>query len=499
MNSISTEIRHSQSRAQDFADLEYRRKFMKLTDKDCASIRLIKDIIDRELPIALDSFYEQVRKTPETSSFFPTESKIGHAKHAQQDHWKNISSANFDQKYAEKVHIIGSVHARIGLEPRWYIGGYAIVLDHLIRSIISDLAPKTGLFAKKPAISAEQMGDAIASLTKAVMLEMDLTISVYLEEAEKARQKSRDEVIHKEQTFVADSFGVILSEVAERNLSQKMDKELPAAYIPLRDNLNGAIESLRETLGIVNDTTETIDITAGEINSAAQDLAHRTEQQAVSVEKTAAAVEEITATVTSTASRVSEANTFVNNCQNITEQFGVMINRATSAMSEIERSSEAISKITNVMSNIAIQTNLLALNTGVEAARAGEAGSGFRVLAQEIRDLANRAGNASKEVKELVETSRGQVLSGVSIMEEAGHAISTIISSVADIGDHLKAIAEAASEQATALQEVNNAVSTIDQGTRQNAAMVEQTSAASSGMAQQARQLKGLLNEFTLS
>lgn len=498
MNSISTEIRHSQNRAQDFADLEYRRKFMNLTDADCASIRLIKDIIDRELPIALDVFYEQVRKTPETNHFFSSEPKIAHAKQAQQNHWKNISSANFDQNYAEKVHTIGSVHAKIGLEPRWYIGGYAIVLDHLIRSIVNECTPKPGLFTKKPAISMEQMGNALASLCKAVMLEMDLTISVYLEEAEKARQKSRDEVIQKEQAFVADSFGIILSEVAERNLSQKMDKELPPAYVPMRDNLNGAIQSLRETLGIVSDTTETIDITADEINSAAQNLAHRTEQQAVSVEKTAAAVEEITATVTSTAARVAEANTFVNDCQNITEQFGVMINRATAAMSEIERSSEAISKITNVMSNIAIQTNLLALNTGVEAARAGEAGSGFRVLAQEIRDLANRAGNASKEVKELVETSRGQVLSGVSIMGEAGHAISTIISSVADIGDHLKAIAQAASEQATALQEVNNAVSTIDQGTRQNAAMVEKTSAASSDMAQQARQLKGLLNEFTL-
>ncbi|OUI99824.1 hypothetical protein HK20_01915 [Acetobacter sp. DsW_54] len=209
---------------------------MQLTDKDCASIRLIKDIIDRELPIALDIFYEQVRKTPETRSFFPTEAKIAHAKHAQQEHWKNISSANFDQKYAEKVHTIGSVHARIGLEPRWYIGGYTIVLDHLIRSIISDLTPKTGLFAKKATISTEEMGEAIASLCKAVMLEMDLTISVYLEEAEKARQKSRDEVILREQTFVADSFGIILSEVAERNLSQKMDKELPSAYIPLRDN-----------------------------------------------------------------------------------------------------------------------------------------------------------------------------------------------------------------------------------------------------------------------
>ncbi|MFT9418785.1 protoglobin domain-containing protein [Acetobacter sp.] len=499
MNSISKEIKHSQIRAHDFADLEYRRKFMKLSDEECASIRLIKDIIDRELPVALEVFYEQVRKTPETSKFFSSEAHIERAKHAQQQHWKNISSANFDQKHAEKVYTIGNVHARIGLEPRWYIGGYAIVMNHLIRSVISTLVSKPGLFTKKTAISIEEIGGALASLCSAVMLEMDLTISVYQEEAEKARQKSRDELIQKEQTFVADSFGIILSEVAERNLSQKMDKELPSAYIPMRDNLNGAIESLRDTLEIVNDTTETIDITAGEINSAAQDLAHRTEQQAISVEKTASAVEQITATVTSTAARVTEANAFVSNCQNITEQFGVMINRATAAMSEIEKSSEAISKITNVMSNIAIQTNLLALNTGVEAARAGEAGSGFRVLAQEIRDLANRAGNASKEVKELVETSREQVLSGVSIMEEAGHAISTIISSVADIGDHLKAIAEAASEQATALQEVNNAVSSIDQGTRQNAAMVEETSAASSGMAQQARRLKGLLNEFTLS
>ena len=497
MNAISYPLQGKKN-DNEFSGLKSRQAFMDLTDADCMSIRSIKEIIDRELPKALDSFYEQVRKTDETRAFFSSENHIAHAKAAQQEHWKSISSARFDQAYAAKVNAIGTVHAKIGLEPRWYIGGYAVVMDHLIHAIIKDMPLKTGLFSKGKEMVAQSLGDVLGSLVKAVFLEMDLTISVYLDEAEKARQKARDEAIQKEQRFVCSRFGTVIKDIAERNLSSGMKDALPDAYIPLRDDLNAAITSLRETLKVAIETTSIIDISASEISSAVQDMEKRTERQVSSVEKTAAAIEEITATVTSTADRVSDANTFIKNCQAITEQFGIMTRKATEVMGEIARSSAAISDITQVMESIASQTNLLALNAAVEAARAGDAGKGFTVLAQEIRGLAGRAGEASKEVRTLVSTSREQVTTGVNIMEEAGSAIDTIIGSVSEISDHLKAIATATKEQASALQDVNNAVATIDQGTRQNAAMVEQPSAASTNMAGQASQLRGFLSAFRL-
>lgn len=493
MNAISYP-QQGKKNDNEFSGLKSRQAFMDLTDADCMSIRSIKEIIDRELPKALDSFYEQVRKTDEMRAFFSSENHIAHAKAAQQEHWKSISSARFDPTYAAKVNAIGTVHAKIGLEPRWYIGGYAVVMDHLIHAIIKDMPLKTGLFSKGKKMVAQSLGDVLGSLVKAVFLEMDLTISVYLDEAEKAR----DEAIQKEQRFVCSRFGTVIKDIAERNLSSGMKDALPDAYIPLRDDLNAAITSLRETLKVAIETTGIIDISASEISSAVQDMEKRTERQASSVEKTAAAIEEITATVTSTADRVSDANTFIKNCQAITEQFGIMTRKATEVMGEIARSSAAISDITQVMESIASQTNLLALNAAVEAARAGDAGKGFTVLAQEIRGLAGRAGEASKEVRTLVSTSREQVTTGVTIMEEAGSVIDTIIGSVSEISDHLKAIATATKEQASALQDVNNAVASIDQGTRQNAAMVEQTSAASTNMAGQASQLRGFLSAFRL-
>lgn len=482
---------------QDLSDLESRRQFMGLTDADCSTIRSIKTIIDSELPQALDRFYAQVRHTPETRDFFSSETHIEHAKEAQQEHWKNISSASFGREYAQNVGRIGSIHARIGLEPRWYIGGYAIVLDHLIHAIVANAFPKGGFFDKKQTTS-QKLGDQISSLFKAVLFEMDLTISVYLAEAEKSRAMVRDEAIAKEQIFVAESFGSVIQDIAEQNLARTMGSDVPEPYLPLRDNLNAAIDSLRTTLMVASDTAYNIDVATQEISDASGELAQRTERQAASVEKTAAAIEQITATVSSTASRVSEANNFVDNCLDSIQHFGGMIDRANEAMAEIERSTEAINKITDIMDAVAIQTNILALNTAVEAARAAGAGNGFKVLAEQIRELANRAGSASKDVRGLAGTSKVQVGQGVSIMREAGHDMKIIIAGIVEIRAHLKAIEEAAREQAAALQSVNGAVATIDEGTRQNAAMAERTSAASEGMVQEAGQLRVLLDGFHL-
>ncbi|WP_338333168.1 globin-coupled sensor protein [Acetobacter sp. LMG 32666] len=482
---------------QNLSDLDSRRHFMGLKETDCETLRSIKTIIDNELPQALDAFYAQVRQTPETRGFFTSETHIEHAKGAQKEHWKNISSANFGREYAQNVSRIGSIHAQIGLEPRWYIGGYAIVMDHLIHAIVMNAFPKGGLFGKKNAV-AKNLSDQISSLCKAVLFEMDLTISVYLAEAEKSRTSARNEAIAKEQFFVTESFGSVIQDIAEQNLAQNMGSDVPEAYLPLRDNLNAAIHALRNTLMAASDTAHNIDVVTQEISDASGELAQRTERQAASVEKTAAAIEQITATVSSTASRVSEANHFVEDCLNSIQHFGGMIDRANDAMVEIERSTEAINKITDIMDAVAIQTNILALNTAVEAARAADAGNGFKVLAQQIRELANRAGVASKDVRGLAGTSRTQVGQGVSIMKEAGHDMKIIIAGIVEIRSHLKAIEEAAREQAAALQSVNGAVATIDEGTRQNAAMAERTSTASEGMVQEANQLRLLLDGFHL-
>lgn len=499
MSKFSAIIKNPSENLEDIDDLKSRLRFLQLEERDCLAIRRIETYVNQALPKALDAFYETVRREPKTRAFFSSEDQIQQAKSAQLIYWKNISAANFGLQYANTVRRIGRTHAMIGLEPRWYISGYALLLASIIHDVTAQLAPPMPLMP--PRMAFPKLTESLASLCKAVFLDMDLTISIYIDEAKKLNKEEMaklDEAIERERQFVTERFGRIIDALAGKDLSHTVEGDFPTTYLPMRDNLNHAISSLCQTLHAISEATESIDNTADEINSAAQDLAQRTEKQAASVEKTAAAVEEITATVTSTESRVGEATRFVAECQTITERFGTMIRRATTAMEEIERSAEAVNKITNVISNIATQTNLLALNTGVEAAHAGEAGSGFRVLAQEIRKLANQVGDASEEVKDLITTSQTHVSSGSTIMKDASEAIDTIISSVANIGTHLQEISKATSEQASALRDVNGAVVTIDQGTRENAAMVEQTSAATSNMAQRTRQLKQLLSEFVL-
>lgn len=476
-----------------------RLSFMELSPESCAALASLKAMIDRELPVGLERFYAQVRCTPETSRFFSSEDHMDRAKGAQTSHWRNISNGDFAGDYAARVRAIGTVHARIGLEPRWYIGGYAIVLDHLINAAIAEFFPRTGGWrTPKPKMTPAAFGKALGSLAKTVLLDMDLAISVYLEEADKAKQTAQAEAIASEQRLVSESFGMAMASVADKDLTCRVASGLPEAYHPLRDDFNNAVETLRAALQTVGETAGSIDAAAGEVSAVATDLSRRAESQAASVEETAAALDQITVTVKNAARRAEEAGDLVARARASAERSEEIVQKAIATMGEIERSANAIGSITDMMDEIAFQTNLLALNAGIEAARAGESGKGFAVVAQEVRVLAQRAAGAAKEIKALIAKSDIEVKSGVSLVGETGTVLQAIIGNVQEISGHVLAIAEASREQSTALGEINLAVGAIDQGTQQNAAVVEETTAASVHLASKAEELKTLLAGFAL-
>jgi methyl-accepting chemotaxis protein len=237
---------------------------------------------------------------------------------------------------------------------------------------------------------------------------------------------------------------------------------------------------------------------ADEITRSSDDLAKRTERQAASLKQTAAALDQINATVGKTASGASEARDVVNAAKSDAERSGKVVRETVTAMQEIETSSKQISSIIGVIDEIAFQTNLLALNAGVEAARAGDAGRGFAVVATEVRALAQRSADAAKEIKALIATSGRQVAEGVTLVGETGAALGRIMALVANLDAQVAAIAGSAKEQATGLKEVNAAINQMDQVTQQNAAMVEQTSAASHAMADEAAALAALVEQFSI-
>ncbi len=278
------------------SNLANRMEFMQLDGKSRDRIRRLKPIIDRELPAGLDKFYQRLRQTPEVKRFFESDSHMARAKGAQIDHWSAISSGSFDDSYVSKVRTIGLTHARIGLQPRWYIGGYAIILDHLIKAIVSEAWPK-GLMRRGSKAGAAEASEALASLVKVVMLDMDFAISVYMESAQEARLKGEAETKENERALVANSIGAGMAKLAAKDLTFRLTDDLPEAYRKLQADFNAALEQLEQAVQGVKASTQASNSGTQEISTASNDLSRRTEQQAASLEETAAALDEITATV----------------------------------------------------------------------------------------------------------------------------------------------------------------------------------------------------------
>lgn len=270
-------------------------------------------------------------------------------------------------------------------------------------------------------------------------------------------------------------------------------------YEKLRHDFNSAVGELHNVIGAIARTSHVVNDSASDISQATGNLSKRTEQQAAALEETAAALDEITSTVRTSSERANEARQMVTETKSSADRSGQIVRNAVDAMNRIEDSSQKIGQIIGVIDEIAFQTNLLALNAGVEAARAGEAGRGFAVVAQEVRELAQRSANAAKQIKSLINSSAEHVGGGVSLVRSTGDALDEIMVLVNRVDGHVNTIATAAREQATGLHEINASVNHMDQMTQQNAAMVEETTAASQTLAEESQQLRSLLSRFQLS
>jgi len=290
----------------------------------------------------------------------------------------------------------------------------------------------------------------------------------------------------------------VVAALAEGDLTESMRGEFQGAFGELQGNVNATMASLRSVLGEVRAATDMINGGAGELRMASDDLSKRTEQQAASLEETSSALAEITVAVKSSTDRATEASHMVDEARRSTEQSSAVVKDAVSAMGRIEQASGEIGQIINVIDEIAFQTNLLALNAGVEAARAGDAGKGFAVVAQEVRELAQRSAGAAKDIKALIRRSGEEVNSGVKLVTATGEALTLIQGHVVKINEHVHSIAIAAREQSIGLSEVSIAVNQMDQVTQQNAAMVEESTAATNRLAEEASSLARLITRFKL-
>jgi methyl-accepting chemotaxis protein len=292
--------------------------------------------------------------------------------------------------------------------------------------------------------------------------------------------------------------GLGLKALAEKRIGYRITKPFIAQYESLKGDFNASVEALEETIRSISANATGVSSGAGEITQASDDLSRRTERQAASLEQTAAALDEITASVRKTAEGAREACEVVELAKTDAMRSSDVVKQTVAAMGGIETSSKQIGNIIGVIDEIAFQTNLLALNAGVEAARAGDAGRGFAVVATEVRALAQRSADAAKEIKTLISASGAGVAAGVRLVGETGRALGRTLDQVETINRLVREIAASALEQATGLGEVNTAVNQMDQVTQQNAAMVEEATAASHSLAAEAVELGRLVGQFQL-
>ncbi|WP_448188528.1 methyl-accepting chemotaxis protein [Azospirillum sp. sgz301742] len=300
------------------------------------------------------------------------------------------------------------------------------------------------------------------------------------------------------QGVIAD-LAEVLGALAQGNLNKRVTRDYQGAFQNLKTDVNATSDKLTEIVGSITEATRTIASASSEVSMGSSDLAERTEQQASSLEETAASMEELGATVRSNADNAQRANRMATDAHKAAENGGAVVGSAVGAMRRIEEASRKITDIIGVIDEIAFQTNLLALNAAVEAARAGDAGRGFAVVAQEVRTLAQRSAQASKEIKALIMASDGQVKDGVGLAEKAGDALGGIVSSVREVASLISEMASASSEQATALDEINSTIAQMDEMTQKNAALVEETTAAAQAMSGQAQHLTELVGFFQLT
>ena len=288
----------------------------------------------------------------------------------------------------------------------------------------------------------------------------------------------------------------VASHIAQGDLSVRVDTSRSDEFGELMQALNGMVGSLGTLVHDVRQSTDAIYTASTEIATGNHDLSTRTEQTASSLQETASSMEQLTSTVAQSAQAASQANQLATSASDAAQRGGQVVHQVVATMEEIAAASRKINDIIGVIDGIAFQTNILALNAAVEAARAGEQGRGFAVVASEVRSLAQRSANAAREIKGLIAASGERVDSGAQLVGEAGQAMNEIVSAIQRVTDMMGDISASTSEQSDGIHQVSLAVSHLDQMTQQNAALVEQSAAASQSMRDQAQRLSGAVNVF---
>ncbi len=387
--------------------------FLEIDDISRAALKAFLPLLERELPAILAAFYEHMQRFPNLAQMFRDSQAIDRARKAQGEHWLKLFSGRFDDEYVSSVRRIGQMHSRIGLEPRWYIGGYAFILGR-----VNALASHVFVNRFVPAKAQQKTAVLLQALNQAVMLDMDIAISIYLEENKAA-----------------------------------YDRKLSALAAVFGEKVGPLVARVASQAELLGDTAEKMSGTAEQTSRQATIVAAAAEEASVNVQTVATASEELHASV-------QEISRQVTHSTRIGIEAVEMAKRTNATVEGLMEAAQKIGAVVQLINDIASQTNLLALNATIEAARAGEAGKGFAVVASEVKGLATQTAKATENIGTQVTAMQGAT-------QEAVQAIRDISATITTISEIATAIASAVEEQGTATQEISRNVQEAAQGTGQ--------------------------------
>ncbi len=424
--------------------------FLKIDAQTSATLAEFKPQIAGALDGVLTKFYNHILNLPHLAKLFTTDAIKTHARKAQESHWLSLFEGKFDDAYVERVQLIGKTHERIGLEPRWYIGGYAMALGEL-------MAVAVNTYRKKP----EKLIAAQQAIIKAIMLDMDYAISVYIDEGKK-------------------------------NFNARMNT--------LADNLESSVKSVADKVSTsANDmrgAAEQMTIKAEQTSQQATTVAAASEEASVNVQTVASAAEELNASVAEISRQVAAST-------KITTQAVVEAETTNLQVEGLAKAAQRIGDVVKLISDIAGQTNLLALNATIEAARAGEAGKGFAVVASEVKNLANQTAKATEEIITQITAIQSETKGAVEAIQRIGSTIGTIneistaiASAVEEQGAATREIARNVQEASAGTSEVSSNIIHVTETARETGETARLMQASSGALVDQSSMLRGEVDEF---
>jgi len=410
---------------------EERLRFLNVDAATRASLVEFRPLLEKHVDAVLDKFYAHIRQYPDLAAKFKDSAAMPRAKSAQARHWMGIFEGKFDDAYVEGVRRIGKTHEVIGLEPRWYIGGYALAMSELMAVAVAN-------YRKKP----EKLTAILQAMVRALFLDMDYAISIYIDEGKATHQKQMN--------TLAQSFeGSVL----------------------------GLVEQVSSAAAAMKETAQSMASVAEEATRQATAVAASSDQTTQNVQTVASATEELSASIGEIGNRIGESSRII----------GEAVSQADETNHKVAGLSDAAQKIGEVVrliSDIAGQTNLLALNATIEAARAGDAGKGFAVVASEVKQLATQTGRATDQIT-------GQVQAIQAATNNAAQAILQITNTINRVNEISTAIASAVEEQAAATQEISRNIQQASVGTTEVSANIGGVSEAARDTGRSASQVLG--------